>query len=105
MIGFGDLTVVMDLDLDGELVDLVAPFWEEKLRPTAEREVKRGAPVDSGELRDKAYAVVDRSGDELALLIGSEAEHFPFVEFGTGDTEPQPFARQAANLTIRQHLG
>lgn len=105
MITFGDVDLTIDLDLDGELADLVEPYWREELSPAAEQLAKNGAAVDSGELRAKTFAEVVEIEGVPAMIVGSEADHFLFVEYGTRHMEAQPFARPAGLGSVAQLLG
>lgn len=50
-------------------------------------DAKADAPVDTGVLRD---SIVVRGGKDYRDVVAT-ARHAFFVEFGTGDTAPQPF--------------
>lgn len=100
MITFGKITPVIYPGADEIVLEQVEDWMEDKVAPTAEQAAKRFAAVETGELRDKTFAVV---GDDGILYIGSTAEHFPFVEHGTVHMRPQPMARAAAVEALRRH--
>lgn len=50
---------------------------------------QRMAPVDTGALRDSIFAEHGR--------VVATVEYAPFVEYGTSDTDAQPFMRPAAD--------
>lgn len=63
-------------------------------------DMKRGAPVKTGELRDSIQAEYDEK-----LIRGravATARHAGFVEHGTDDTRAQPFAQPAAEVSRRR---
>jgi len=55
-------------------------------------EAKAAAPVDTGELRDS----IEIQGGEGYRIVRATAGHAYYVEFGTGDTAPQPYLWPAA---------
>lgn len=57
---------------------------------------KRRAPVDTGRLRSSiTFETVDLPGRLPKVLIGSNVEYAPHVEFGTVNQPPQPYLRPA----------
>lgn len=97
--------VDVDVGLDRQLADQVEPYWRSRLAPTAEQLARQSAPVESGELRARTYAtVVDVEGTPV-MVVGSEAPHFRYVEYGTRHMDPQPFARPAAFGAVADHFG
>lgn len=99
MIDFGRITTTFNPGAEEIVMSQVEDWMEDTLAPTAERSAKRHAPVESGELRAKTFAVVDGG----VLYIGSTADHFPFVENGTVHMRPQPMARPAAVEALQRH--
>lgn len=66
----------------------------------ARDDMKRGAPVDTGELRDSIQAEYDAK-----KLIGravATSKHAGFVEHGTDDSPAQPFTAPAAERARRR---
>lgn len=57
-------------------------------------DMKRGAPFDTGELRDSITAEFDAKKIQGRAVATSR--HAGFVEHGTSDTPAQPFAEPAA---------
>lgn len=71
----------------------------EKCGFVAEKYAKKRCPVDTGNLRNSiGHVVVD--GDSPAAYIGTNEEHGPYVELGTGryysGGRPTPWAYQDA---------
>lgn len=58
-----------------------------------EGEAKLRCPVDTGNLRDSIKYRVDES--EAAVIIGTNVEYAPYVEFGTAKMQAQPYLRPA----------
>lgn len=63
-------------------------------------DVKRGAPVKTGELRDSTQAEYDDA--TITGTVAVTARYATFVEHGTDDTAAQPFVEPAANVTRRR---
>lgn len=63
-------------------------------------DVRRGAPVDTGELRDSER----REVDGLDGTVRVTARHGVFVEHGTSDTPAQPFVGPAAERSRRRFV-
>ena len=99
MIDIGPITTTLLPGADQIVMAQVEDWMEDTLAPTAESAARRNAAVETGELRDKAFAVVA----DGVLYIGSTAEHFPFVEHGTVHMRPQPMARPAAVEALQRH--
>lgn len=60
------------------------------------REAKKNAPVDTGRLRASITLNTEQRPDGLVnVLVGSDVDYAPFVEFGTENRPPQPFLRPA----------
>ena len=55
-------------------------------------EAQGSAPVDTGALRASGFV----DGSDSEYTIGFDRDYAPYVEMGTGDTEPQPFLTPAA---------
>ena len=99
MIDFGKITTTLLPGADEIILEQVEDWMEDTLAPTAEQSAKRHAPVETGELRDKTFAVVE----DGVLYLGSTAAPFPFVENGTKHMRPQPMARPAAVEALQRH--
>lgn len=59
---------------------------------------RASAPVDTGELR----ASIQVQGGQDYRIVRATARHAFFVEFGTGDTAPQPFLWPHVGRTAEQ---
>lgn len=74
-----------------------------------ERDAKRNAPVDTGNLRASLSSEVRREGaDKIAGYVGTNVKYAPFVEMGTSRMGAQPFLRPAVEEnreTIEDELG
>ena len=46
-------------------------------------EARRLAPVNRGVLRSSIFVAVERRGDHVVAVVGTDCPHAPFVEFGT----------------------
>jgi HK97 gp10 family phage protein len=60
-------------------------------------DMREGAPVLTGELRDSIVSDVDEKA--LAGRARATARHATFVEHGTASSEAQPFAQPAAEAS------
>lgn len=63
-------------------------------------DMREGAPVRTGELRDSIVSDVDEAA--LAGRARATARHATFVEHGTSSTAAQPFAQPAAEASRRR---
>lgn len=54
-------------------------------------------PVDTGLLRTSEARRVERRGDFITGLVGTNVEYAPFQEFGTSKMAAQPFLTPALN--------
>ena len=63
--------------------------WSEKVAA----EMRQNVPVDTGTLRDSIQVTDDG--------VDVTAPYAAFVEYGTSDTAPQPYAGPAVNKLIR----
>lgn len=63
-------------------------------------DMKRGAPFETGELRDSITAEFDPK--TITGRAVATARHAGFVEHGTEDTPAQPFAQPAAERARRK---
>jgi HK97 gp10 family phage protein len=63
-------------------------------------DMKRGAPVDTGDLRDHIQAEYDSK--TITGRAVATSKHAGFVEHGTDDTPAQPFAQPAAERARRR---
>lgn len=81
------------------------PVAAELLRTVTrvETAAKRLAPVDTGRLRSSITHAIDRDGDGLVGIVGSDVDYAVFVELGTSRAAAKPFLRPAlaAELTRR----
>lgn len=62
---------------------------------TAERYAVEACPVQTGNLREHITNFPQPS--EKAVIVGTNVEYAPYVEFGTSRQTPQPFLRPAAS--------
>ncbi|HEY1119887.1 MAG TPA: HK97-gp10 family putative phage morphogenesis protein [Acidimicrobiales bacterium] len=62
---------------------------------SVERRAKRLCPVDTGRLRASITNALEKDPEGVSAVIGTNVEYAVYVEFGTGDTRPQPFLRPA----------
>lgn len=65
------------------------------LADTLEDEARRRAPVRTGRLRGSFKRRETKTDDGLTIDVINEAPYAAMVEFGTVDTQPQPFMRPA----------
>lgn len=63
-------------------------------------DMKRGVPVDTGELRDSIQAEYDSK--TITGRAVATSKHAGFVEHGTDDTPAHPFAQPAAERARRR---
>lgn len=56
---------------------------------------KRLCPVDTGRLRASITHALDRDGEGLLAVVGTDVEYAAFVELGTSRTRAQPYLRPA----------
>ena len=57
-----------------------------------ERDAKKGAPVDSGRLRNSiTHRLIDSETDQPVVEVGTNVEYAKFVEQGTSKQPAQPF--------------
>lgn len=49
-----------------------------------ERDAKKNAPKDTGELRRSIASRVEADGDDVVGLVYSPLEYAPYIEYGTG---------------------
>lgn len=71
------------------------PAVDGSLRRLAEEildDAQQRVPVDTGDLRDSGFV----DGGDSDYRIGFDADYAAFVEYGTGDTDPQPYLEPAA---------
>jgi len=66
------------------------------------REAKQRAPVDTGRLRASITAELIERGDKPRVLVGSNVDYAPHVEFGTEKQAAQPFLRNSARQVLKQ---
>jgi len=70
------------------------------------REAKDRAPVDTGRLRASiTFEDEMRSNGFLRLVVGSNVDYAPFVEFGTERQAAQPYLRPALRQVLSDRLG
>lgn len=80
---------------DGRAKRLVTALGQEALTRT-----KQKAPVDTGTLRRSYHAEPDRSdASGLTVVVGTNLEYAPFVEFGTSKMAAQPHLQPAFEET------
>jgi len=69
------------------------------------RESKDLAPVDTGRLRSSITLEEETdSNGFLRLVVGSNVDYAPFVEFGTSRQAAQPYLRPAFRSVLRSRL-
>jgi len=66
-----------------------------------ERDAKRGAPVDTGNLRASIESDTSSSRNSIRTEVGTNTEYAPFIEFGTSQMAAQPFLRPALDGELR----
>jgi len=59
------------------------------------RESKRQAPVDTGRLRSSITLQVINTNTLPKVVVGTNVEYAPYVEFGTVNRPPDPYLRPA----------
>lgn len=74
-------------------IELVEEGWQGEWSNKVADEMRVNAPVDTGALRASIQPTSD--GVEVGVRYGA------FVEYGTSDTAPQPFASPAVNRLSR----
>lgn len=72
-----------------EILADATQFVTEEIVPDIVDDIKRLAPVDSGELRDSVHQVPGQPAIQI------DADHAGFVEYGTEIMAAQPFVRPA----------
>lgn len=85
----------------GDATKAITAGGKEALRRAAESHVsvaKQLAPVDTGFMRDHIKVVEDNRG----LSVVSEAPYSIYVEFGTVNSDAQPFFLPAFGSALRQ---
>lgn len=75
-------------------VEIVEEPWRDEWSHKVADEMRQNAPVDTGRLRDSIQVTDD--GVEVGVEYGG------YVEYGTADTAPQPFAVPAVNRLIKR---
>lgn len=60
-----------------------------------ERAAKQLCPVDTGRLRSSVTHELDRDGQGIVGVVGTDVDYAPYVEFGTSRASAQPFLRPA----------
>lgn len=69
------------------------------------RKSKDQAPVDTGRLRSSISLEESRDSDGfLQLVVGSNVDYAPFVEFGTERQAAQPYLRPAFRQVLADRL-
>jgi HK97 gp10 family phage protein len=84
-------------DVDRFAAALASPIveepWQDEWSNKVADEMRRNAPVLTGALRDSIEVTDD------GVVVG--VPYGPFVEYGTADTSPQPYAGPAVNRLIK----
>lgn len=62
---------------------------------SVERAAKQAAPVDTGRLRSSITHALDRDGQGVFAIIGTDVEYAIFQELGTRFMSAQPFLAPA----------
>lgn len=57
-------------------------------------------PVDTGQLRDSCYVVVNVVNDRIQVKIGAAASYAVYVELGTSSHSAQPYIRPTYDYVI-----
>lgn len=69
------------------------------------REAKDRAPVDTGRLRTSiTFEEEQNRNGFLKLVVGSNVDYAPFVEFGTERQAAQPYLRPALRQVLSDRL-
>lgn len=66
-------------------LDKAAQLGMEKVLRLVKAAAKSGAPVDTGQLRDRINAVLKVVNGEVIGMVGSPEQYAIYVEFGTGE--------------------
>jgi HK97 gp10 family phage protein len=77
----------------GAPIEIVEEGWQGEWSRKVADEMRRNAPVLTGELR----ASIEPAGDGVTVGV----PYGSFVEYGTSDTRAQPYAAPAVNRLIR----
>jgi HK97 gp10 family phage protein len=67
-----------------------------------ERGAKRYCPVDTGRLRSSITSVVGEVDGETSVVVGTNVEYAPHIEFGTSRQTAQSFLRRALDDETRK---
>lgn len=84
-----------------ELVEAAAKRAVRGQVDEAVEDLRQGAPVDEGDLRDSVQGEIDKGG--LAGVAAVTARHAEFVVHGTSDTPANDFVTPVIN-TVRRHF-
>lgn len=80
LIGLEDVEEALE-----KLVDVAAiKVNMKKACALVERDAKKNAPKDTGELRRSISSRVEVDGDEVVGIVFSPLEYAPYIEYGTG---------------------
>lgn len=81
----GTVSISMNTDWEEDVIDQVVDYMRENMVNEVLGWMRSLVPVDTGELREKMWARARKLGKRVASLeAGSTADHFLFVEYGTG---------------------
>lgn len=69
-----------------------------------QRKAKQKCPVDTGRLRSSIDTALDVSEEGIAVLVGTNVEYAPYVEFGTRFMAPRPFLRSSVTEVLAEGL-
>lgn len=82
----------------------VLKAWQDQIQAGMERvaaetlaDLRATIHVDTGEMRDKAFATVEVRGTKRTLVAGSAANHAAYEELGTIYREGHPMIRQVVD--------
>lgn len=86
------ITITIDAARFGEDMDKVLAKLDSMLPETMERVASQmldyaqvNAPVDTGTLKDRLEASVEKTDSDISAVVGTSLEYAPYQEYGTGD--------------------
>lgn len=83
--------------------------WQAQIQAGMERvaaealdDLRASIHVDTGEMRDKAFAMVEVRGTKRTLVAGSAANHAVYEELGTSRRPGHPQIRQVVDRQAKR---
>lgn len=67
-----------------------------------QNDARRACPVDTGRLRSSIVSVPGRDAVGPFVVIGTNVDYAPYVEYGTRHMGAQPFLRPAVRAAARR---